>query len=76
MYVAKGEYSEYTKDNVYSAKGKYSKNSKEAMFADEGQNEPLTKEGNNEPLAKNGNWAGNNNEPLVTKAIDRVHLAR
>ncbi len=76
MHVAKGKYSEYDKDSVYGANGKYSKNAKEAVFAEERHNKSLATEGNNEPLSEDGNWAGNNNEPLATRAIGSVGHAR
>jgi hypothetical protein len=76
MYVIKGKYIEYAKVGIYVAKGKYGKYVKEVVSVKEGHNEPLAKEGDNVPLAKDGNWAGYNNEPLVTRAIDSVHRAR
>ncbi len=76
VYFAKGKYSDYAKDSVYSTKGEYRENAKEAKLAEEAQNEPLAKEGDNKPLAEDGNWAGYNDKPLATRAIDRIRHAR
>ncbi len=79
---AKVEYGEYVKDGVYIAKGmyvaegRYGEYAKEAASVEEGHNEPLANKGNDKPLAKNGYWAGCEDEPLVTRAIGRVHHAR
>ncbi len=69
IYVAKDKYIEYANDGAYVTEGEYGKYAKEDASIEDGHNKPLAKEGNDEPLAKNGNWAGCNNEPLVTKAI-------
>ncbi len=47
-----------------------------ATTAEEGHNKYFAKEGNNKPLTEDGNWAWNNNEPLATRAIDRLRHAR
>ena len=66
----------YAEDGMYITKGMYGKNTEEATFVKEGDNKPFVKDGNNEPLAKNGNWAGCDDEPLATRAIDPIHRAR
>jgi hypothetical protein len=66
----------YVQDSMYIAKGKYGKYAKEDASVKEGHNKPLSKEGDNKPLAKDGNWAGYNNKPLATRAIGCICHAR
>jgi hypothetical protein len=64
VYIAKGKYSEYAEDGMYSAEGEYRVNAEEDASVKEGHNKPLAKEGNNKPLANDGNWLGTTMSPL------------
>ncbi len=77
-------------NGVYVIKGEYGKYAKEDASVKEGHNKHLTKEGDNKPLAKDGNWLGttmsplpqgqlavyimhDNNQPIATKGLRTVY---
>jgi hypothetical protein len=66
---AKGEYSKYAKDGMYSAKGEYSKKSKEDASVKEGYNKPLAKEGDNKPLERMATALGTTMSPSPQRQL-------